>query len=498
MGKIIPLWGRGVKGKSEAVTSQRRLNLYTEHPPEADKTDFVLYQRPGLVLQNAAIINPSVQSIYGPMVGALPMIYQNQPGVAVIPVNYLWFCRQGGFEMWPSLVARDDSYAPTGAELAPVGALTAFAYNGVRWFAVNGATAWWGSPNTPATILEVSVGAPGSFPWVGATSVCFLAGRFIVNYPSSPGLFAWSQLNAGIASVWDGLSYATAESSPDALICVTAYRGELILFGTQTIEFWAPDDNVVFQAISGSTAPWGLVAQWSVQTLGNSLYFLGNEPGGKPQVCRLTGYQVEVISTPDVETDILNDSIASDLSRVVAVSFSVAGHDFYILNLTQTSWVFDVKERTWCEWQTEGARWCGQFSMVAFNKLLVSDYRNGNLYEIDPNTLSDNGQAIIKEFDSRHIFKDLQRARVAELEILFEQGVGLPSGQGSDPQCSLQVSRDNGHTFGNEMWTTIGAIGQYLTRAAWQRLGVGRDFVFRVRVSDSIKVIAVRAAIRTR
>jgi hypothetical protein len=59
----------------------------------------------------------------------------------------------------------------------------------------------------------------------------------------------------------------------------------------------------------------------------------------------------------------------------------------------------------------------------------------------------------------------------------------------------LQISRDHGHTFGSEMWTTMGAIGQYLQRAVWRRLGRQRDLVTKIRVSDSVKTVAVRASV---
>ena len=67
-------------------------------------------------------------------------------------------------------------------------------------------------------------------------SVCCIAGRFVVSYPQKVGQFAWSALNAGIMSTWASLDYATAEAIPDSLVGVAECRGELILFGSQSIE----------------------------------------------------------------------------------------------------------------------------------------------------------------------------------------------------------------------------------------------------------------------
>ena len=85
--------------------------------------------------------------------------------------------------------------------------------------------------------------------------------------------------------------------------------------------------------------------------------------------------------------------------------------------------------------------------------------------------------------------------KVSKLQVDFETGVGLISGQGSDPQAMLQFSKDNGHTWSNEAWVTLGAIGAYLTRAIWWRLGVARDWVFKIRITDPVKVVIAGASI---
>ena len=57
----------------------------------------------------------------------------------------------------------------------------------------------------------------------------------------------------------------------------------------------------------------------------------------------------------------------------------------------------------------------------------------------------------------------------------------------------LQVSKDNGHNWGNEMWVGIGAIGAFLTRAIWRRLGSAYDWTFKLRITDPVKVVITSA-----
>jgi hypothetical protein len=57
----------------------------------------------------------------------------------------------------------------------------------------------------------------------------------------------------------------------------------------------------------------------------------------------------------------------------------------------------------------------------------------------------------------------------------------------------MQYSDDGGHTWSSERWTSLGNIGKYRTRAMWRRLGRSRERVYRVLVSDPVKVVMIGA-----
>ena len=86
-----------------------------------------------------------------------------------------------------------------------------------------------------------------------------------------------------------------------------------------------------------------------------------------------------------------------------------------------------------------------------------------------------------------------QRVFIHKFQLDLEPGVGLVDGQGEDPQVMLRISRDGGHTWGNELWRSAGQIGEYRWRAIWYRLGVARDAVFEVSMSDPVKWVIVDA-----
>ena len=63
-------------------------------------------------------------------------------------------------------------------------------------------------------------------------------------------------------------------------------------------------------------------------------------------------------------------------------------------------------------------------------------------------------------------------------QLTLESGVGLVSGQGSDPQIMLRYSNDNGHTWSDELWGSAGLytggggnLGEFARRYIQRRLG---------------------------
>jgi hypothetical protein len=88
----------------------------------------------------------------------------------------------------------------------------------------------------------------------------------------------------------------------------------------------------------------------------------------------------------------------------------------------------------------------------------------------------------------RHLSDEQQWIFYQWLQIDVEAGVGLSTGQGSDPQVILQWSDDGGHTWSNEHLLYAGKQGEYSRRAMLkQPLGRSRDRVFKVAMSDPVK-----------
>ena len=108
------------------------------------------------------------------------------------------------------------------------------------------------------------------------------------------------------------------------------------------------------------------------------------------------------------------------------------------------------------------------------------------LGELSPKTYDEFGHTLVGSVTSPPVSEDNKRIQHNRVELVFEQGVGLSTGQGSDPQVMLQHSDDGGRTWSTERWRGLGRIGEYRRRAVWNRGGQARDRIYRFRISDPV------------
>jgi hypothetical protein len=339
---------------------------------------------------------------------------------------------------------------------------------------------------TYATDLFEKV-SDSDFP--GAGTICFLDGYFIVNDPDT-GQFYISGLYDGLT--WDALDFATAEGLPDNIVRVFATNQLLILMGEVTTEFWTNSGGTDFPFVRSARIDTGCASPHSVVSLDNSVFWVGRDDKGQGVVYKMQGSTPVRVSTHAIERMI---QACTDLTVLRAFPYQEDGRAFYFLTGgdLETSVVFDVETGLWHERAYLNS--FGNFeqhraatAMFAFGKVLVGDKTNGKIYHMSSDYYDDNGDAIKRTRIFSHVFNEGQVLRANALQIDFERGVGLSSGQGSDPQAWIRVSRDFGQTWGPELYKSIGAIGNRLPRCVWRRLGLHEAFTVELNISDPVKV----------
>ncbi len=334
-----------------------------------------------------------------------------------------------------------------------------------------------------------------AFP--GADQVVFQDSYFVFTKPSS-GMFFISGQNE---VTFDALDIASAEGSPDNLNGILSSHRDLWLFGTQSVEVWFDSGAALFpfERIQGAFVEQGCAAKFSVAKMDNTVFWLGQNEKGGGIVFMANGYQPMRISTHAVEQAIQS---YGDLSATTGYTYQSGGHHFYVLNFAaaNTTWVFDTSTKLWHERTYtvagQAQRHRADNHAYAFSTHVVGDYQNGNIYELTKDVFTDNGSAIIRRRVTPHLSEDEVFLFFNEFQLDIESGTGLDgSGQGTDPQAILEWSDDFGHTWSNEKWASMGKIGQTKWRAMWRRMGRARDRVFRVTISDPVKVVLIGAEI---
>lgn len=480
-GTRVPFFGTGTEGFSCAVSSQRRVNVYVEYPRDKEQGPLAIFGRPGLTLFGTAGGGTAPPLVRG-MVE--PFKYQSVfDGIREIG---LIVC---GSQL--NTVLASGVISGTGAALGTIDGPVGFAKNPTQVLVADGQYGYSFDPTT----LGLTQITSGWFP-AGATSVTFMNGRGFAVRPNTGQLF-YSALNDFLTG--GASNYYTAESDPDDLRAVLFHFGQLALFGQFTTEFWASGSGTtIIQRVGGAALQWGLAALRSIAQVDQGTIFLGQNRQGDNKVLLMQGYGVKPVSTPEIEDRLQSLPVAA----AVASTYAVNGHTFYHLAFPDHTMVYDFTSDTWNE-ETSGAamgRGLGQLGCLMFGKYLVSDHRaNGRIYHVDPTSYTDAGDIIKRLSVTKHSFVDYDRVSVDKLGLEFEAGVGLISGQGSDPQIMHRCSRDLGHTWGNEVWEPMGVMGDYGRYPVWTGpWGRGRDFLFEISMTDPVKFALTSGSLKVR
>lgn len=374
----------------------------------------------------------------------------------------------------------------TGA-LAAATTPVSMASNGIAVMVTTGGSDGYVIDPTGYTVTQIT-----DPDFLGGVNVGFLDGYFVWNVPNS-GKFQYSQLYG--TSV-DGLDFATAEGSPDNLVASIVNYRELWLFGENSTEVWynQGDTDNIFGRLQGAFMEVGCAAANSVAKMDNTVFWLGADDRGQGVVYRATGYTPQRVSTHAIEFAIGEYATLSD---AIGYTYQQEGHSFYVLTFPtgNATWVYDAATDLWHEraWRSgDGAlnRHRSNCQATFAGKTLVGDWETGAIYALDLNTFSDAGAVIPRIRAAPYFANDDEFYMVFNMfQLEMETGVtGI---------AVLQFSDDDAKTWSNEAQRSLGEIGETV-RVRWRRLGKSRARVFRVTITDSVKVCITGATVNVR
>lgn len=364
------------------------------------------------------------------------------------------------------------------------------ASNGTVIMMVDGTTDGYFIDPTLETVVRIS--DPDFF---GGTAVDYLDGYFIWNRPDT-GQFQITEL---FGEAIDPLDFATAEAGPDDLVTLIVDHREAWLLGQNTTEVRYNSGNADFpiEPIQGAFLQVGCAAPRSVVKLDNTIFWLASDDRG------LAGYhRAENWNSKRVSNDAFDFAIAS-YSRVddaVAYSYQQEGHGFIVISFPTAgaTWSLDVSNGLWHERPyrlSDGTltRHRSNCQMYFAGLTIVGDWEIAQLYSLDLGYYTDNGAAILSMRRAPHLANGVDYAFHHSLQLTMQTGVGLTTGQGSDPQAMLRWSDDGGYAWSNERWASIGRLGERMARVMWRRLGKSRDRIYEVSITDPVRRVITDA-----
>ena len=357
---------------------------------------------------------------------------------------------------------------------------------------VDGTNGWVYNMQTPGGLNKITDGNFTTSP----KTVTWQDNYFIVT-GNTNRQFQLSQISPSVdPTVWPSVQINFTGAAGGQIQAGIADHSTLELFGDVYTEFWqdAGNPDFPYASIPGSAQEYGLASPWSLCKYDNSLAGLFKNKMGEVNISRMSGFRLQKLSNAELDFNLNGYTNTADAE---GFGYMQGGHPMLQMGFPSAgkTWEFDGLSKAWGERQeTNGGRyWAHKFATFQ-GKKLVSDYRNGNIYIIDNTVFTDNGSIAPMEVWSKHIWNDDKYLTIPQIQVDIESGVGITSGQGSNPQIMLEVSKDGGQTFTALAWQSMGAIGQYTQRVMWRRLGRARDWVLKLRVTDPVKRILTGAS----
>ena len=176
-----------------------------------------------------------------------------------------------------------------------------------------------------------------------------------------------------------------------------------------------------------------------------------------------------------------------------------AGQDFVLFKLPSSGITLLYSETLdyWVELSSGTDRdkvnsWYGSEVIRCYDKNLVTDHFSGATYELDSDTYTDNGDAILHIISSRSFTgKDIGyvgRIIASGMYVEMQVGVGLLSGQGVNPQLMCEFSHEGGQVWQSQAFVDIGQMGDYAKRVQFDQFSDGYKIRARIMWSDPIPV----------
>jgi hypothetical protein len=290
---------------------------------------------------------------------------------------------------------------------------------------------------------------------------------------------------------WLALNFRELESDSDPVSAVYANTGELVGFGTRTVQTLDPDPTEAFINIR-TWSGGGIAAPYSFAQNDETFGFLDT----KKRIQLSNGRSYTPISDPALTATLGNLNIVSDCwgFRAKIDSWDLLG---WVCPTAGRTFIYDTGRKQWSEWSGFSAGAFGAWAAKSHYHWDTQDVHlvglgDGTIGKLDATVTTDNGAPIVAEVISgfQDFGTDLWKTHTST-RLYFRRGLGT-FGATRPPRCQLFWRDGTGAWEGPEE-LDLGAPDDVNPIVEVRGLGVYQMRQWRLRMSDTVPLTLVRA-----
>ena len=311
---------------------------------------------------------------------------------------------------------------------------------------------------------------------------------------------------------YSALDEASSDADVDGIVGLVLDHDQLTVLSEASSEVFVyqtgGDLYFPLREIPGAFTQKGSHTKYGSVKFDDTYMFIGGGPNELTAIWRQSTSSQAVKVSTDAIDHAIQEFTKEEIAEAFTMTFAKSGQFFAIFTFNSNR----IPGKTfayngtasglsgasiWSELQTgmNDAPWRVNAIIKAYGKLLCGDSLDGRIGVIDGTVYTEYGDSVLREATLKPMEQGGTAIFAGELEVDFESGVGLTTGQGSNPVVMMSFSDDGGRTFSNQFKRSIGKIGEYGHETVWNRQGrFPNTRSIRFSVTDPVKANLIRIA----
>lgn len=199
--------------------------------------------------------------------------------------------------------------------------------------------------NSSFTITKIT---SANFPTPHVVHAGYIDGYLVVAKQGTGDIY---NSNVNNAANWTAGDFISAESFPDIVTAVARQNNYIVAIGQLTTEFFydaGTSPGTPFARNSAALHQFGTSAADTVVQMEEQVVFAGQTQTGGRTVWLLDGFTPTEIGDEPIRQSLDNEG--NSFTNAKAFCARTKGHKFYVLNLTNVTWVYDFSSKMWHQW----------------------------------------------------------------------------------------------------------------------------------------------------